>query len=117
MTEGYNEYYLCGDRSLQSEIRDQVLTHKNFDTPPEYLRNRMAEIAEIIRVKDPYDVSVITDKDDNPFNYRVELDHAFTKEQLFELETINLTFESVGPRAQSNGETVVIWLKDNTKSV
>ena len=112
MTEGENEYYLCGDRSLMSTVRDEVLGHMKFATPPEYLRNKMAEIAEIMRVKDPYDISVLTDKNDNIFNYRIEVTHAFTKEQLFELEEAGFTFESIGPRAQSNGESVVLWLKD-----
>jgi len=108
MTEGINEYYLCGDISLMSVIRDEVLTHMKFEVPPEYLRNKMAELAEVMKAKDPYDVSVMTDSNDNVFNYRVEVTHAFTKEQLFELEELGFNFESIGPR----GESIVLWLKD-----
>lgn len=111
MTEGYHEYYLCGDKSLESEVRDQVLTSKRFETPPEYLRNRMFEIAEIMKVKDTYDVSVFTSEDNIPFNYRAEVIHAFTKEQLFALEELGFNFESVSPR----GESVVLWLKEGLK--
>lgn len=106
--EGVNEYWLCGDKSLMSPIRDEILRHRKFEQPPEYLRNRMLQIADIIRVSDPYDVSVITDQNDNVFNYRAEITHAFTKEQLFELEEVGFNFESIGPR----GENCVLWIKD-----
>jgi hypothetical protein len=111
LTEGYHEYYLCGDKSLESIIRDQVLTSKRFETPPEYLRNRMFEIADIMKVKDTHDVSVFASEDNVPFNYRIEVINVFTKEQLFELEELGFVFESIGHR----DESIVLWLKEGLK--
>ena len=107
MTEGYNEYYLCGDRTLESLIRDQVLSSTKFKIPPEFLRDRMMVLADIFHVHDPYHVSVITDVNNNPFNYRVEITTAFTKEQLHTIQDDGFAFESIGPR----GESIAIWLK------
>lgn len=108
MTKGFHEYYLCGDRSIESELRDNILKKLSFEVPPDYLLNRMVEIADVMKVHDPYFVSVLTDDNNNIFNYRIEITHAFTKEKLFALEELGFEFDSVAPR----DDTITVWLKE-----
>lgn len=108
MNEGYHEYYLCGDRSLESELRDNFFKKQQFEFPPEHLRERMLEISEIMNVPDPYYISVFTTNTNDVFDYRVEITTSFNKKHLFEFEEIGLEFDSVNPR----GESIVLYLKE-----
>jgi hypothetical protein len=108
MTEGFHEYHLCGDPLMRSELREGLFRKQNFEVPPEHLRDRMLEILEIMNIRDSYFVSVMTNDQNDVFNYRAEVTTVFNKAQLLEFQKHGFEFEEVIPR----GETVVLYLKE-----
>jgi hypothetical protein len=108
MTEGFHEYHLCGDPSIRSELREGFFRKQKFEIPPEDLRDRMLIISEIMNIQDPYFVSVMTNDQNDVFNYRVEVTTVFNKSQLLEFQEHGFDFEEVIPR----GESVVLYLKE-----
>lgn len=108
MTQGYHTYHLCGDRSITSELRDGFYRKQYFEVPPEHLRNKMMEIADIMNVQDPYFVSVMTNDQNDVFTYRVEVLTALTSKHLLEFQKHGFEFDEIIPRS----EMVVLYLTD-----
>lgn len=108
MTDGYREYYLCGDKSLVSQVRDDVLKHSQFEMPPIHLLDRLRTLSDIFIISDPYYVMVITDEYNNPLSYRVETNKALRKEHIISIENVGFIFESIIP----HGEMMVIYINE-----